>query len=355
MTEIVFVFGTRPDVLKSMPVVEELQARGIVPRCILTGQHEELLVGTPLARALQIERLQVKSRGQVMRWLNDAGKALDTVRVPAPGSLVVVQGDVMSAYAGALWARRNGTDIAHIEAGVRSGAVDDPWPEERLRYDIDTLATWMYAPTERARNNLEREGRELTHILVTGNTSVSALARYTAAAPQATGSGIVVVTLHRRELTLDTERLRAVVDALMEAIHAHPTMRVLWPVHPSVSGVVFSNKPENLTFATPMEYVPFVETVARASGVLTDSGGLVEECTTLGVPCAVLRNVTDRPEAEACGAAQRFSTTPDGVRAAVEWLALPHSRQPHTVFGLPDAAARIAEHLAAIVFGKLAA
>ena len=341
----VFVIGTRPEVLKTLPVIEELQERGEPPEVVLTGQHVELLEGTPLGRAAHVRSLGLKSDGNVTRWLARAAEALDGALATLTPDLVVVQGDTMSAYAGALAARRHGVAVAHIEAGVRSYYEFEPWPEEMLRREITQIATWHYAPTSRAVGNLLAENVADDHVVLTGNTSVSALARYTRARPQAATGRLLVVTLHRRELTKDVARCKAVVEALMQAARAHPDCNVLWPVHPAIAGAVFSDKPPNLLFATPMHYAAFAETVSGALGVLTDSGGLVEECATLGVPCAVLRRVTDRPEAEEVGAARRFEPTPEGVASAVAWLTLGLARTPTNVYGTADAAAIIAKHL----------
>lgn len=342
---IVFVAGTRPDVIKITPVVEELQSLGAEPLVILTGQHVELLEGTPLARARNVRSLGLKSDGNITRWLAKAAQALDDALQTAKPTLVVVQGDTMSTYAGAKAAQRCGAPLAHIEAGVRSHYDFEPWPEEQLRREITQMAQWHYAPTSRALGNLLQDGVAEGNIIVTGNTSVSALARYTGARPQAATGRLIVVTLHRRELTKDVARCRAVIDAIMVAARAHPDLTVLWPVHPTMAGAVFSDKPANLLFATPMHYKAFAETVAGALGVLTDSGGLVEEAATLGVPCAVLRRVTDRPEAEDAGIARRFEPTPEGVSAAFGWLAVSQPRIATNVYGTPDAAARIAKHL----------
>lgn len=346
---IMFVFGTRPEIIKVMPVVEALQARGFTPTCVLTGQHQELVQGTPLALARVIVPLGVKSDGNVTRWLQRAHRALVPVLVEHAPKLVVVQGDTMSAYVGARVAFGRGIPVAHIEAGVRSGDASEPWPEEGMRQEIDMLATWRYAATDHARENLLNEGCEPSTVIVTGNTVVTALAHYTRARRAFPPAKRVVVTLHRRELTRDLPRFKPVVEALVGAIRAYPDVGFVWPVHPAVAGVVFSQKPANLEFLPAMAYAKFAEMVARAQGILTDSGGLVEEATTLGVPVAVLRRVTDRPEAEAIGTARRFPPTPDGARAAVSALVEPWAVGPSAIYGTERAADHVAEHLAGVV------
>src|SRR3990167_3823531 len=344
MTEIVFVCGTRPEVIKVAPVVEELQARGCVPQMLLTGQHDELLKGTPLGVCQNVQSLNLKSDGNVTRWLQLARRALATAFATAKPALVVVQGDTMSAYAGAKAANAAGVPIAHIEAGVRSHCDFEPWPEEMLRREIDALSRWHYAATALNRVNLLAEGIADTHIEVTGNTCVSALARY-AKVPANVITNTLVVTLHRRELTRDIPKMKAVAEAIMESARMLTEFQIVWPVHPAVAGVVFNNRPPNLHFVLPLGYAEFVECVATSAGILTDSGGLVEEACVLGLPTAVLRRVTDRPEAEAAGYAKRFDPTPEGVRAAFNWLGENRARKPSLAYGSPDAAAWIAEHL----------
>lgn len=348
MTEIMFVAGTRPEIIKTTPVVAELQAQGLTPTVVLTGQHQELVQGTPLALCREIVALGVKSDGNVTRWLQRAHKALRPVMVERKPKLVVVQGDTMSAYVGARVAFGLGLEIAHIEAGVRSHDDNEPWPEEMMRREIDMMATWRYAATEQAQENLLNEGCEPSTVMVTGNTVVTALRQYTGARANAPRSKRVVVTLHRRELTRDLTRFKPVVVALVNAMRAFPDVRFVWAVHPAVAGVVFSDKPANLEFLVAQPYATFAKLVAGSQGVLTDSGGLVEEATTLGVPCAVLRHVTDRPEAEAVGTARRFEPTPDGARAAVEAIVEPWPTRPSEVYGDGSAASRIAQHLAGV-------
>lgn len=350
MTDIVFVLGTRPEVIKMMPIVEALQGAGAKPLVVVTGQHVELLQGTPLACAERTLNLGLKSDGNVVRWLAQAARALDHALGEIKPTLVCVQGDTMSAYAGAKAAQRLGLTLAHVEAGVRSHYDFEPWPEEQLRREISQMARWHFAPTSRALGNLLAENVPESTIFVLGNPGVSALTRYTQARPGPATGRMIVVTLHRRELVRDTARCKAVIDAIAAETGAHPDITTLWPVHPAMAGAVFCQKPANLLFATPMHYPAFAVTVAQALGVLTDSGGLVEDCATLGVPCAVLRRVTDRPEAEEAGIARRFEPTPEGVRRA--FGALTSSgwpRQPSATYGTPDAARHIAERLLTLV------
>jgi len=240
-----------------------------------------------------------------------------------------------------------GIPVAHVEAGVRSGSLAEPWPEEYLRVEIDRMATWRYAPTARAVANLlaERLGG-----LVTGNTVVDALRQYTDATPRPETSALVLVTLHRRELYLRPDA-GDVLDALCRAATLYPGVTVAWPVHPATRKLVGKlAPPQNVRLLDPLPHAAFADMLCGARAVLTDSGGVVEEAATLGVPTAVLRNETDRPEAEAVGIAQRFPTTPEGVLHAMRVLvARVIPRQPTAVYGDGYAAERIVHHLATVL------
>jgi len=262
---------------------------------------------------------------------------------------VVVQGDTMSAYAAALAASQLEKVLCHVEAGVRSHNLDEPWPEERFRIQIDSMATWAYAPTSTAYANLVTEEFDQKRILVTGNSVISAVARYTTAMPTEPADHCLV-TLHRREWT-EGPHFVEVLDALCAAARDHAAARFVWPMHPTVAQRL-SRKwldavPPNLLLMPPLTYADAIGMLAHAFGVLTDSGGLVEEAAALGVPSVQLRNVSDRPEAIEAGTSLLEAPTHDGVHRGIMALTtgrLP--RRPSDVFGDTSAAAQIARHLA---------
>lgn len=277
------VFGTRPEVPKLAPVIEELRAVGLDVAALATGQHTDLLAGMPAIAGVQ--SLGIASDGSVLRFVNAARRRLERAFREARPAAVVVQGDTMSSYAAAHAAVAAGVRVAHVEAGVRSLNETSPWPEERLRVAIDELSTWRFAPTVHALRALNAEGMEG---MVTGNTGVDAMRRYAphvVAEPER--SPLVVVTLHRRELRAHP-RAAEILAAMVRGMAEVPSVTFAWPVHPGtatlLAGVAL---PPNVRMHTPMPYVPFLEMVAGARGVLTDSGGLVEEAATLGVPTAV--------------------------------------------------------------------
>jgi UDP-N-acetylglucosamine 2-epimerase (non-hydrolysing) len=236
----------------------------------------------------------------------------------------------------------------HVEAGVRSGDLENPWPEEGFRREITGLADWHYAPTAHCFANLVAEGVNPSRIRVTGNSVVSALARYTAARPSPAEDHILV-TLHRREL-LQSSEFRNVVQAIIDEAGAPQCqLKFLWPVHPATLPLLGDFEgPPNFLLGNPLSYVNFAGWLATAVGVLTDSGGLQEEAATLGVPCAVLRKATDRPESVQAGLAACFSPDGAGVHSAISWLLGSRIRAPSAIFGEVGAAAAIARLLAAL-------
>jgi len=350
---IVFCWGTRPEAIKIGPVVAELRALGIKPKLISTGQHWDLLRGTPAETDLaDSESLGLPANGDPWAWVDEAVHALElwlhsTEPPLSKSTLFVVQGDTASALAGAQFAYRWGFRLAHIEAGVRSGAFGEPYPEEHFRHQITHLADWHYAATERCVDNVLRDGISRDHIVLTGNPVVSALARYTDVKLRAPKNHIVL-TMHRREW-LERVDLSTFLNHVENWCHANPDFAVVWPVHPAVQKRWPQSwkRSVNLFITGPMGYLGMMTELSSAHGLATDSGGLVEEATTLGIPTAILRNANDRPEAIASGLAQQFAPTAPDI--ALDWLTKDHPRIPSTIFGSPDSAAKIAKHLAALI------
>lgn len=333
---LVVIFGTRPEAIKIGPVVAELRNLGIQPTMLCTGQHTSLLHGTPAESDLAgAETLGLPSTGNVTTWLLHASAVLEEWFRTREPSWVVVQGDTMSAYAGAKAAHQAGWPVAHIEAGLRSGDLNNPWPEEGFRRDIAQLASLHFAPTDRARENLLAEGVSRETIFVTGNPGVSALTTYTSARPFTKPTKTLLFTMHRREWLQSPNHL-AILDALQRL---DPSFDLLWPVHPAVNLQGAPPLPGNVHLLPPLSYRVTLTLLAQSWGILTDSGGLQEEAVTLGVPCAVLRKTCDRPEgfSPIC---HRFN--PEHLSDALRWITTPRPRMPSHAYGLPDAARLIA-------------
>lgn len=331
-----FVIGCRPEAIKVRPIILEAVARKRAFRVIATGQHTDLLQGTGVEPDLH---LHVPGTNEPEGYVEQARKALESVPI-VRNDVVIVQGDTASALAGALWAADRSLPLAHVEAGLRSFDLNDPWPEEGYRIRIDRLAAHRFCPTQGNLQNLQNEN--LTGVVV-GNTIVDAL-RLMKIARQEPGTQFVLVTLHRRESF--GEPMRQIVAGLCEFAEANPDMAFIWPIHPNpeVKKAIPLSTPPNLLLRPPMAYHGFVQFLAHAKAVLTDSGGVVEEACTLGVPTVIARNHTERPEALEHGTAVLIGTTTHGVRAGLQW-AISASCEPSQVFGDGYASQRILDCL----------
>lgn len=324
------VAGTRPEAIKLGPVVELLEADpDLETFLVLTGQHREILEEVLVVFGLEAARnLEVGQPGQGLGSLTARClKALDRTLEELRPELVLVQGDTTTAFAGALAAFYRRIPVAHVEAGLRSYDLASPFPEEANRKLIAAIASLHFPPTRWARDNLVREGVPQKEMVVTGNTVVDALRRYLSrpfgglrpevgrALEAARSSPLVLVTTHRRENWGEPQR--RVARALARAASLFPQVHFILPLHPNpvvrevlvpaLEGVA------NFTLTEPLRYPEFIRILGSAWVVVTDSGGVQEEATSLGVPCLVLREVTERPEAVAVGAARLVGTEEERV------------------------------------------
>lgn len=301
MKKILFFFGTRPEAIKLCPLARELQKRGLYVRLCCTGQHRELLSGVLTPFDLSPDILYTLPSGLSLsalfsRVFSDAVATLEKER-PA---LVITQGDTLSAAAASLASFYAKLPVAHIEAGLRT-YEKNPYPEEAHRRIIAPLAEYHFAPTERARGNLLAEGIPASRIFVTGNTGLDAL-RYTQREdfthPALSHGRLFLCTLHRREsLGVPAagvfRALRALAkshpaDTVLFCLHKNPAARA--PALASLSGI------PNLLLCDAPPPSEFVNLLSRAHLVLTDSGGVSEEASFLGIPTLVLREHTERTE-----------------------------------------------------------
>lgn len=355
---LVLVWGTRPEALKLGPIAAALKAAHIPYRSISTGQHTSLLAGGPaLTDLADSESLGLPTTGELVEWPIRANWALQAMFKNRGATLVVVQGDTMSALAGALAAARLRIPVAHVEAGVRSGDLENPFPEERFRRQITQHATYHFAPTLTAFDNLVAEGVGREAIFLTGNPIVSAIARYSDAQPVQAPDMRVLFTMHRREWL--NGGVREVLDGLTESAECYQELEIMWPMHPGVAKQLPSSwtqqLPRNVRLVAPLDYRPMLRTLAQSLGLATDSGGLQEEAACLGVPCAVLRYVTDRPESVEAGVARMFPPSRVGVTDAFTALRERRIRREATnLYGKPDAAEKIAKILGGFVMADSA-
>ena len=367
MASVMVVIGTRPEAIKLLPVVSALREAGVPTRICATAQHRELL-----DRVLGPERIVPDIDLAVMRpnqTLTDlTGSmliALGRTFAAEQPERVVVQGDTATAFAAAQAAYLSSIPVAHVEAGLRSGNLANPYPEEGNRRAIAALADLHFAPTTAAAQALLGEGASAASVHLVGNTVVDALlaaqrhlARHGQPAEigpllaRAEGRRLILVTCHRRE---NIELLDGIIQAVA-VLAARPDVLVVLPMHPNpaVRGPVtraLSGKP-GIALIEALDFLPFVALLSAAHFVLTDSGGIQEEAPVLGVPVLVMRQTTERPEGIEAGTALLVGTDPNEiVRQATRLLDNPlaHGRmaRKHSPYGDGRAAERIAHIIAA--------
>jgi UDP-N-acetylglucosamine 2-epimerase (non-hydrolysing) len=326
---IIAVLGTRPEAIKLALVIHALRQRSeeFETAVIHTGQHR-----TMLDHALQFFKIKPDFDLDVMRpnqTLNSlTARVLDTVENACrrfEPNMVLVQGDTTTAFASALAAYYCKIAVGHIEAGLRSHDLYNPFPEEANRRLASVLTDIHFAPTALSRDNLLAEGVPDDKIVVTGNTVIDTL-RALSVLPHSwentplagipdDNSRLVLVTSHRREsLGLDQENMCL---ALKDLVKLHPDIRVVYPVHmnPNVRSTVngLLQNTDRIHLTEPLDYITFVSLLRRCFLVLTDSGGIQEEAPTFGKPVLVLRKLTERPEASQFGMAKIIGMSRDGI------------------------------------------
>src|ERR1700690_2751030 len=326
---IIAVLGTRPEAIKLALVIHALRQRSdeFETAVVHTGQHR-----TMLDSALQFFKIKPDFDLAVMRpnqTLNSlTGRVLDTVENAChrfEPNMVLVQGDTTTAFASALAAYYCKIPVGHIEAGLRSHNLYDPFPEEANRRLASVLAEIHFAPTALARENLLAEGIAAEKIVVTGNTVIDTL-RALSILPHSwedtplagipdDNCRLVLVTSHRRESWGAGQENTCA--ALKDLVQKHPDIRVIYPVHmnPNVRSTVNAllQNTDRIHLTEPLGYIDFVSLLRRCFLVLTDSGGVQEEAPTFGKPVLVLRNLTERPEASQFGMAKIIGMSREGI------------------------------------------
>lgn len=367
-TKVMLVYGTRPEAIKMAPVVRALkQSSEFATTVTVTGQHREML--DQVNRLFEIEPdhdLNVLRHGQSLSGLSASVlRGLDDLLVQGQPDAVIVQGDTTTAAASALAAFNRGVCVIHLEAGLRSGNLALPFPEEGNRRMIGQLAQLHLAPTIEAKRNLLREGIEGSAIAVTGNSVIDALFEAIARPggviederlrANLLGERVLLVTTHRRESWGHAmEQVGAAIRVIARRL---PDVRIVLPLHrnpvvreallPAVGSVA------NVLVTEPLQYHDFVRVLQASHVVLTDSGGVQEEAPALGKPVLVMRDTTERPEAVTSGVARLVGTDPKRIEEEVvrlfedssEYSAMSHAINP---YGDGRAAARSVAAISAL-------
>ncbi|MBB5707610.1 non-hydrolyzing UDP-N-acetylglucosamine 2-epimerase [Sphingopyxis panaciterrulae] len=367
--KVMTVFGTRPEAIKMFPVVHALRDQPDVDaRVCVTAQHREMLDQVlHIARITPDIDLDVMQPDQTLdallaRLVTGLGETFDTERPDR----VLVHGDTLTTMAATLAAYFRKIPVGHVEAGLRSGNIYHPWPEEVNRKVAGAIADLHFAPTETAAAALRAENVPADRIHITGNTVIDALLATQAriAGEPALAAGldplvgrfadqrIVAVTSHRRENF--GEGMKAIADAIA-ATAERPDIAVIFPVHPnphvrSIMTPILGDLP-NVALIDPLDYPHFVRLLGESDLVLTDSGGVQEEAPALGKPVLVMRETTERPEGIAAGTARLVGTDKNRIVSEIFSLlddddSYSAMARAHNPFGDGTAARKIAEIVA---------
>ena len=364
---VVSIFGTRPEAVKMAPVVKALATNPqIESKVIVTAQHREMLdqVLSLFQITPDLDLNLMKPNQNLADLTADIFTSLDPILKDMRPDWMLVQGDTTTVMAASLLGYYNRIHVGHVEAGLRTGDRWQPFPEEINRRVAGVVADLHFAPTEHSRQNLLREGVPDWRIAVTGNPVIDALNEISTrpAPPEITailaekgiragGRKLILVTAHRREnfgqpIEAICAALRALAEKYADRIHliypVHLNPNIQEPVHRLLDGIA------NITLLPPLEYLPLVHLQRNATLVLTDSGGIQEEATGLGVPTLVMRQTTERPEGVDAGVLKLVGTDTDTiVREASRLLddsqayqAMSHAANP---FGDGHAAGRIVQ------------
>ncbi|WP_263417254.1 non-hydrolyzing UDP-N-acetylglucosamine 2-epimerase [Terriglobus albidus] len=359
--KVLMIVGTRPEAIKMAPVARALaEIPGLQPLLCVTGQQRQMLdqvldmfQWTP-DFDLDLMHTHQSLTDVTTRVMQGVSKVLSETQPAA----VVVQGDTATTLAAALAAFNARIPVAHVEAGLRSGDVQNPFPEEAYRRMVTELATWHFPPTEQAHQHLLRSGIPPNRVFLTGNTVVDAMHHMLRSPACCTPPQIanvdwdrhivVMATAHRRE---NWTRMEEICDGLRRVAVLDPSIRIIFPVHPNrvIRDVVYRELQDipGIALLEPQTYPEFLACLSRTRLVLTDSGGVQEEATSLGKPLVILREATERPEVLSCGLGVLAGTDPSAIAAAAEaWLKRQPPRTHGNVFGDGYAAKRIAQVIA---------
>lgn len=366
---VLVIAGTRPECIKLAPVVRELMHRRAVTGMVLnSGQHAEAVRRTfgEFGVHCDIELPALPPAPNLSVASQHLARQLHAIIEQVRPSLVLVQGDTLTAYAGARAGAEAGYPVVHVEAGLRAPTVSDPFPEEWFRRRIASYAQIHFTPCASAHANLLLEGTPAERIHFVGNTGIDSLrtllGQRDARPPCAGPRTQVLITLHRRE-NWDA-KADVICDALIALASRKPDLRMLVPVHPNPRIAPRIRKRlsghAQFTLSAPMAYREFIAAVADAALVISDSGGIQEEVPHLGVPLLVPRSCTERPEGIATGFVRLVNVDREAiVREALALLEAPR-RAPipfdqRAPFGDGAAAMRIVDVLEAALADAIAA
>ncbi len=319
MKKVMLVFGTRPEAIKMCPLVLELKKRDSIETVVcVTGQHREMLDQVLGAFGVTPDYdLSIMKTGQTLFDVTvNILERIKAVLEEVKPDVVLVHGDTSTTFVTALACFYMQIPVGHVEAGLRTYNIYSPYPEEFNRQAVGIISKYNFAPTETARDNLLREGKDGSTIYVTGNTAIDALKTtvkdgYThPELERAAGSRLILITAHRRENL--GEPMHSMFRAIRRIVEEHPDVCAVYPIHmnPAVRRAAEEELGgcDRIRIIEPLEVLDFHNFLARSFMVLTDSGGIQEEAPSLGKPVLVMRDTTERPEGIAAGTLKLVGT-----------------------------------------------
>lgn len=331
--KVLTVFGTRPEGIKMAPVVKKLnENENILHKSCVTGQHREMLDQVLYIFDIKPDYdLNIFKGGQTLTDITTKTlQGLEEIIKEFKPDLLLVQGDTTTVFSGALAGFYNGVKIGHVEAGLRSGDIYSPFPEEANRKLAGVITNFHFAPTESSKQNLLNEGYNEEDIYITGNTSIDSLLQVTANEYifenellnnlDYENKKIVLLTSHRRENL--GKPMENIFTAMREIVEKHQDVEIVFPVHlnPKVREIankILSNN-DRIHMIEPLDYLPFAHLQARSYLIVTDSGGIQEEAPTLGKPVLVVRKETERPEGIEVGTAKLIGLEKENIFKEVD-------------------------------------
>jgi UDP-N-acetylglucosamine 2-epimerase (non-hydrolysing) len=331
MKKVMVVFGTRPEAIKMCPLVKELRTRSNFRTIVcVSGQHKEML--KQVLNAFDVVPdydLSVMKKKQTLFDITiNILEKMKTVLEEVKPDVVLVHGDTTTAFVTSLACFYLQIPVGHVEAGLRTYNINSPYPEEFNRQAIGSIAKYHFAPTEIAKNNLIKEGKDSLMIYITGNTAIDALKTtvrenyYHQYLEWAKDSRLIMITAHRRE-NLGMP-MRNMFKAIKKIIDENKDIKAIYPVHMNplvrqIADEIF-NACDRIKIIEPLDVIDFHNFLARSYLILTDSGGVQEEAPSLGKPVLVMRNTTERPEGVAAGTLKLVGTNEKVIYKAFKQL-----------------------------------
>ena len=331
MKKVMLVFGTRPEAIKMCPLVLELKKRKTIETVVcVTGQHREML--SQVLRAFDVtpdyDLSIMKEKQTLFDVTVNILERIKAVFEEVKPDVVLVHGDTSTTFVTALAAFYMQIPVGHVEAGLRTYNIYSPFPEEFNRQAVGIVSKYNFAPTEMAKENLLREGKDPSTIYVTGNTAIDALKttvteNYTHPELEwAKGSRLITITAHRRENL--GQPMANMFKAIRRIIDSHPDVKAIYPIHMNPVVRECANKylgdSDRIHIIEPLDVLDFHNLMARSYMIITDSGGIQEEAPSLGKPVLVMRDTTERPEGIKAGTLKLVGTEEEPIYESFKLL-----------------------------------